>query len=337
MPLRLLEATLARPDLARVPEVLADAPAVHLWTEARDDGTGTVRVLLEAEDTEGVSDRLVQAFGQGEGFRILLMAVEATVPAAELPEEPPAGAEAEGAREAPRRIGREELYEDIAHASQVTRVYAVMVALSTVVAAVGLVRGDVAIIVGAMVIAPLLGPNVALALACTLGDLDLARRSLRAIAVGVATALAASAAFGAVLGVDPLAPELAARTTAGLGDIVLALAAGAAGSLAFTSGVPAVLVGVMVAVALLPPLVAAGLLAGAGYGRPALGALALVATNVACVNLAAVATFLVQRVRPRTWWEADRARRATRIAVASWLLLLAVLAGLIAFGHVRPV
>jgi len=52
-------------------------------------------------------------------------------------------------------------------------------------------------------------------------------------------------------------------------------------------------------------------------------------TNVTCVNLAAVATFLVQKVRPRTWWEAERAKRATILAVASWLVMLLVLVGLI--------
>jgi uncharacterized hydrophobic protein (TIGR00341 family) len=209
-----------------------------------------------------------------------------------------------------------------------------MVALSTVVAAVGLTRGDIAIVIGAMVIAPLLGPNVALSLAATLGDPDLARRSLKAIGVGVGTAAVLSMLLGTLLEVDPSGPEIAARTRAEIGDIALALAAGAAGSLAFTSGVSGVVVGVMVAVALLPPLVVAGLLAGAGHGTAASGALILLLTNVTCVNLAAVGTFLVQKVRPRTWWEADRAKKATRLAVATWIILLAILLALILLGEV---
>jgi len=204
-----------------------------------------------------------------------------------------------------------------------------MVALSTVVAAVGLIRGDVAIVIGAMLIAPLLGPNVALGLACTLGDGSLARRSLKAIAVGLLVAAALSVLLGAVVGVDPEAPEIVPRTDVGFTSIVVALAAGAAGSLAFTRGVPAVVVGVMVAVALLPPLVVAGLLAGAGHGRLALGALILLVVNVTCVNLATVATFLLQKVRPRTWWEVERAKRATVVAVTTWILMLLVLVALI--------
>jgi uncharacterized membrane protein len=91
----------------------------------------------------------------------------------------------------------------------------------------------------------------------------------------------------------------------------------------------------MVAVALLPPLVVASLLTGAGYPTPALGALILLLTNVACINLAAVATFLIRKVRPRTWWEADRAKKATRLAVTAWIILLAVLAGLMILSDLR--
>jgi uncharacterized hydrophobic protein (TIGR00341 family) len=176
---------------------------------------------------------------------------------------------------------------------------------------------------------------MALSLACTLGDPGLAKRSLKAIGVGVAVAVALSLLLGAVLGVDPDAPAIAARTRADFGDIILALAAGAAGTLAFTSGVPAVVVGVMVAVALLPPLVTAGLLAGSGHGMLAVGAFMLVLTNVTCINLAAIATFLIQKVRPRTWWEAERAKRATRLAVVTWIIMLVVLLTVMFLTQIR--
>ena len=328
MPLRLLEVTLPDSACARVDELLAEMPVVERRSLAAGEGVALVRVLLDAQHVEAASDALASAFGSSEPFRIVVLPVEATLPA--LPEpaaQPPAAGQEAEAPPPPDRISREELYEDLAQASRVTPVYLVMVALSTVVAAVGLTRGDVAIVIGAMVIAPLLGPNVALALAATLADPALARRSLRAIGAGVAVAAALAVTFGAVFGVDPAGAQIVARTRAGASDVLLALAAGTAGSLAFTSGVSAVVVGVMVAVALLPPLVVAGLLVGAGDVRLAVGALVLLATNITCVNLAAVATFLVQRVRPRTWWQAERARRASRLAVLVWVaMLLALLA-----------
>jgi uncharacterized membrane protein len=58
----------------------------------------------------------------------------------------------------------------------------------------------------------------------------------------------------------------------------------------------------------------------------------LLATNVVCVNLAAVVTFLAQGIRPKTWWEAERARKATHRAVLAWTLVLIVLVILIVIG-----
>ncbi len=328
MALRLLEVTLPYRELDGVTGLLEGVRTVQVWTSGVPDGPGQARVLLDAHDAESLSDALVKRFGTRDDFRIVLLPVEATLPAVE---EPLAEAADAAAREEPpvgSRISREELHEDLREASRTTRVFVVMVVLSTVVAAVGLLRGDVAIIIGAMVIAPLLGPNVALSLGCTLGDLALVRRSLRATGTGVVTAGALSVLIGLVAEVDPGAAEIASRTQAGATDVVLALAAGAAGSLAFTSGVPAVVVGVMVAVALLPPIVTAGLLTGAGHGGAAVGALVLALVNTTCINLAAIATFLVQKVGPRSFWESHRATKATRRAVTIWVLLLAVLAAI---------
>ena len=337
MPLRLIELAIPSQEIQRIPALLKDIRIIQIWTPGSAGAGDHVRILLDAEHAEGLSDVLVRHFGSRENFRLISLPVEATVPPVEPPAESkaPVGETAAPAKGGTPRISREELYEDLEQASRLTPVYIVTIVLSTVVAAVGLIRGDIAIVIGAMVIAPLLGPNVALSLASTLGDPDLARRSLRTIGVGVATAAALSLLLGAVLTIDPFSPELAARTRAGVGDVILALAAGSAGTLAFTSGVPAVVVGVMVSVALLPPLVVAGLLAGAGYGMQATGAFILILTNVTCINLAAVATFLVLKVRPRTWWEEERARKATRLAVATWVIMLAIVLGLMLSGYVE--
>jgi uncharacterized hydrophobic protein (TIGR00341 family) len=207
----------------------------------------------------------------------------------------------------------------------VARVFFAMTILSALVAAVGLMRNDVAVIIGAMVIAPLLGPNVAMALATTLGDIHLLRRSLLTNAVGLTTAFLFAVLIGGVFQVDPKIPSVEARTELRWGDILLALAAGAAGTVAFTRGLSGAVIGVMVAVALMPPLVVCGLLLGAGYVQLALGALLLTSANVICVNLAGIVTFLLQGVRPRSWWEAERAKVATRTAMIIWVLLLGTL------------
>ncbi|MEQ9569780.1 MAG: TIGR00341 family protein [Longimicrobiales bacterium] len=300
-----------------------------------DEDTHTHRALVRAEAVEALTDVLADRLGD-DGFRVVLLAVEATLPRVEEPAADEAGDResegSEGRGGAWSRVSREELLQEMEAAARVDPVYLAGVALSTIVAAVGLMRGDVAVIIGAMVIAPLLGPNVALSLAATLGDVELGRRALIAAAAGAAVALALSVGVGWAFVVDPTVPELAARTRVGLSDVALALAAGSAGALAFTSGLPTTVIGVMVAVALLPPLVATGLLAGQGLASQAMAAATLVATNVTCVNLAGVATFLARRVGPREWWEAERARTMTRIAIGLWVALLAALIFLMLFA-----
>jgi uncharacterized hydrophobic protein (TIGR00341 family) len=219
--------------------------------------------------------------------------------------------------------------EDNKDAAQCTRVYLAMVVLSSIVAAVGLYYDSVAIIIGAMVIAPLLGPNVALSLGTTLGDLSLLRSAIKTALAGITTTMVLSVFIGILLQVDPATPELALRNGVGMGDIAVALASGCAGALAFTSGVSTALIGVMVAVALLPPLVAFGLLLGGGHPAFAMGALSLFLVNLISVNLAGVTTFLLQGIHPATWWEKDQAEKATHIALKLWVGMLAVLIVLI--------
>ena len=287
------------------------------------------RFLLQVEKTEAVLDELEKHFGSSGGFRVVLLPVEATLPRPEPPEKPPAQ-EQPPEKEKPKikgsRISREELYSDLSETTNVSWVYVTFTVLSTIVAAIGLLQNNVAVIIGAMVIAPLLGPNVALALATTLGDVDLARRSVKANLVGILIAFGISILAGFLFTIDPAVPEILNRTKVGLGDILLALASGTAGALAFTTGVGSSLIGVMVAVALLPPLVTTGLMLGSARFDLALGSFMLLGVNVICVNLSGVLTFLLQHVRPNTWWEADKARRATRKAIAIWTVLLLLLA-----------
>jgi len=330
---RLLNVVTARESAEEVAELLSDRGILALWDEEISDGRTLTHVLLRLSDCEGVLDELSEHFEGQEQFRVVLLAVEATVPRPEEPEQEQQqnqsdDGESESNNNAGEaRISREELYSDIAEGAEFSLVSLVMVVLSTVVAAIGLLNDDVAAIIGAMVIAPLLGPNMALALATTLGDLRLAWRALLNGLAGLFVALVLSISIGLVWHADTEAAQITLRTHVGLPGVVLALASGTAGALAFTRGMATVLVGVMVAVALLPPLVTLGLMTGAGEYMLAGRALLLLATNVICVNLAGVATFIARGIRPRTWYESDRAKRATRVALALWTtLLLALLA-----------
>lgn len=328
MSLRLVEVVVPADLRTEVDERVAEHRLVDVWSEPLSDDRVRIGFLVEAGRAEPLLDKLERDYGGREGFRVLVQAVEASLPRPEPKEEaePEAGAGEEGPS---TRIGREELYAELSESARPTGVYMAMTALSAIVCAAGLILDDVAVVIGAMVIAPILGPLVALSLATTLADGELARRGVRAGLQGIVTGFLLSLAIGLWAPISPEIPALAKRSAVDLGHVGLALAAGSAGTLAFTTGTAAAVIGVMVAVALVPPLVASGLLLGGGYPSEASGAFLLLMTNLICVNLAGVATFLVQGVRPNRWWEAERAKKATRVALGLWSLLLAALVVLI--------
>lgn len=351
MELRLIKAILPASRREAVSELLASGLGHEAWIETISEDRILVHILETVGGVEGTMDRLQEAFEGSDGFRMLVLPVAASVPVIERPrreeEEEENGEgegrdpdttdedEAENANGAAerRRVSRAELHAAISGSADLSWVFVMMAALSAVVAALGLLGDNVAIVIGAMVIAPLLGPNVALSMATTLADRDLAVRAIGANVVGAGVAFAVSAVLGFLIPVDPTVGEIAARTRVGMADLGLALAAGSAGALAFTSGVSATLIGVMVAVALLPPVVVFGLLIGAGHPALAMGALLLALTNIISLNLAGVATFLVQGIRPANWWEAERARRASLWALLLWLGLLAALTAVIVLAE----
>lgn len=339
MALRFMQVFVPEQSSAELERLLEGREIIGSWRDAGNDDRIVIHLLVPAEETEPIMDRLEAAYANDDAFRVVLFPVEAVLPRASAPE--PNGGDSDGAgrqvQESVResgRISREELHSDISEALSLNRVFAAMTVLSAVVAAVGLMRDDVAVIIGAMVIAPLLGPNVAISFSTTLGDLPLLRRALVTNIVGVTLALAVSLAFGAVFAINPDVPAIAQRTQLGVGDLALALAAGSAGTFAYTRGLSGAVIGVMVAVALMPPLVVFGMLLGEGLPGKAWGALLLLVANVVCVNLAGVATFVAQGVRPRTWWEEARAKRATRVAILIWLGLLVALSVILLVTHV---
>ena len=328
MALRLLEMVLPENHLKEAEELLREEPVMEIWYDRISEKQTLLKILASAEETEHLMDLLNQRFANEPWFRLILLPVAASLPRVEDPPVEEAAPSEDDANDKKKkeRISREEMYEAVKDMAQLTRVYLGMVILSTVVAAMGLLNDSVAVIIGAMVIAPLLGPIIAQAMGTTLGDAALARLALKTNFAGLGLALGLSILLGLFLEVNPAGPEMAARIGIGLGDIAVALASGAAGALAFTAGAPTVLVGVMVAVALLPPLASLGLLLGSGYLLPALGAGLLLITNIICVNLAGVVVFWIQGVRPTSWWEEKRAQKAKKISIAVCTGLLALLA-----------
>lgn len=333
MALRMIEMALSENYAEELKQILKGYESLDLWREKTDDGRIHITFVLPAGKSEEILDVLEKRFSNTAGFRIILVPAEASIPRLEAKEK-----EQSEDQKQPRvkknisksiRVSREELYADAEETSRLSSVFIALTILSVIVASIGILRNNVVFIIGAMVIAPVLGPNVALALATTLGDIELFRKAVRTLAAGVLAALVFSLFMGWVLKVDPHTPELISRTEVNFGDVILALAAGSAAALSFTSGLLSTLIGVMVAVAFLPPLVAMGMLAGSGQWKLAFGSFLLFLANVICVNLSGVVTFVVQGIRPLRWWDAQKAKKASVRAIVIWTSLLAALGALI--------
>ena len=330
----MLQIVIPKDEQSRLCDVLEEGSIKDWWTAELGDELQMTSVLIRSQLVEPVLDSIKEAFDSVDGFRVILAALEATHPALPEADEEKEAVPGEEGRWSPRfgRVSREELIEDVNESSDTGPIFMIMVALSTIVACVGLLKDSPAVIIGAMVIAPLLGPNIALALGTTLGDIDRIKKSIRANLVGLGMVLLMSAVFGFFLDPSELPDELNSRKSVDLGDILLALASGSAGAIAFTSGASATIVGVMVAVALLPPSAAAGMFLGSSSWTEAGQAATLTATNIVCINLSATGIFLIQGVRPGSWWKKDRAKSASVRAIVIWTSMLAGLAALMLYA-----
>lgn len=228
-------------------------------------------------------------------------------------------------------ISRQELFDEVSRGARLDRNYLLLVILSTLVAAIGLIENNVAVVIGAMVIAPLLGPNIALALGSALGNTELIVRALKAAGAGLALAVILGVIISMLWPLETFSPELLSRTDVNLAGIALALASGAAGALSLTTGLSAVLVGVMVAVAILPPAATVGIMMGHGNWPLAGGALLLLAANIICINLSAKVTFLLRGIQPRTWAEKQKAKTSVKVSLTMWTIFLVTLILLLLF------
>ncbi|PSN19910.1 TIGR00341 family protein [filamentous cyanobacterium CCP5] len=331
MSLRLIEVFLPEDYRAQIEALLADQTWVETWYEPRFENQVWVRLLVDSADAEAIVDQFADRFNGVEGFRLMLLGVEASLPPQAEDDDSSTLESLQDNVETdlnPRsaRINREEIFDRVTSSADLSWVQLAMVSLSTTIAAIGILRDSQAVVIGAMVIAPLLQPNMALGVATVLGKRRFALRALQTGLVGILLALGLAIAVGYAVPVSLESSEITSRIRVGWADGILALASGVAGAISLTTEARSSIVGVMVSVALLPPLVVLGLLIGAGFWSEALGAALLTTTNLICLNLAAVTTFLIQALEPRQQQDVSRAEETTRAAYGIWFGLLLGLA-----------
>lgn len=328
MALRKIEIFIPQTEKDALADFLERNEVIDLWWSQLEDKMVTAAFLSKAEDTEELVDRIEKKYHELDGFRIILSPVEAFIPMAEEVEEEatPAEENKEKKKVYLLRISRAELYDDINEFSEMNRNFIIMLVLSSIVAGIGILSDSIPVIVGAMVIAPLLGPNIALAFGTVLGDIPLVRRSAITGLIATAIALVIAFAWGMFY-----SEQLGSLNVVGirLSDIILAFVSGVAGAITILRGGSASLVGVMVAVALLPPLMRAGLFAGGGHWMQSMHAFLVFMANTICVNLAGILTFIIAGITPKYWGEEKKARSYSRRAMMVWGILLVIMVAVV--------
>jgi uncharacterized hydrophobic protein (TIGR00271 family) len=217
-------------------------------------------------------------------------------------------------------ISRERRHEVLAELSQASSPgfdYFLMVMLSCSIATFGLITDSAAVIIGAMLVAPLMSPILGLSLASVAGERNLFRKAAIALVEGSLLAIALSAILSLIANFLPLdvfkvlPSEILARTHPTPFDLGIGLAGGAAASYALAQPrLSATLPGVAIATALMPPLCTVGTGIALGNGGIVFGALLLFLTNLAAISFAGILVFVAMGFRPlhieNTWHHIPR-------------------------------
>ncbi len=224
------------------------------------------------------------------------------------------------------------VYESIADGSQPEVRFYVMVVVSTLIAGFGLITNSTAVVIGAMLVAPLMTPIFGISLALVREDADLMNRAIRAEVMGMFMAVAMGYGVGFLLiSVDPyisITPEMLSRTRPNLADLAVAVLAGLAGAYALIDEkISPALPGVAIATAIVPPLGNSGLCLAFGAYNGALGSFLLFFTNFISILLVSSILFYragMHRVAGIT--DSDRIVRKVGLTAVGFVIMVVVLA-----------
>ncbi|SEO35652.1 TIGR00341 family protein [Halorientalis persicus] len=330
--MRLLQVTIPTGKRETVLGALDDEGVDYVVTDETSgrEFTAIVYAPLPNPAVEPVLERLQDAGIDDEAYTVVVEA--STVVSRRFEELEDRYAEQEEVDEG--RIAREELQSRAKELAPTLRTYATMTVISAIIATAGLLLDSPAVVVGSMVIAPLIGPAMAASVGTVLDEDELFVRGVKLQVLGMLLAVVSAAAFAVFVRYARLVPpgieitqvpEIRERLAPDFLSLAVALGAGVAGALSLSSGVSAAIVGVMIAVALIPPAATVGI--GIAWGLPMVsvgsGVLALV--NGLSINVAAIAVLWYSGYRPHNWFQLDQARSAVLKRVAILAVAIAVL------------
>lgn len=186
----------------------------------------------------------------------------------------------------------EELSVEIERESSLSIDYVVLTILSAVIASFGLLLNSAAVIIGAMILAPLMSPILAISFSGLIYRRDLLMRSGLTILLGVILACLVSLIIGSLFADIGTTSEILARTKPNIMDLFVALAAGFLGGYVKIRRPLAVAIpGVAISISLMPPLCTTGIGLSLGLPNIYVGAALLFVTNLVCIVLSGLFAF----------------------------------------------
>lgn len=218
---------------------------------------------------------------------------------------------------------RDVVRANIEESSRCDTAYVTMNILATVIACYGLLENSPAVVIGAMLIAMLLGPITGIALGLVDSNDALVRRAFMALLGGAGVVYGTTLVFGVSHTAFPLTGEIYARTAPNLMDLMVGLCGGAAGAYAVTSvRLSAAAVGVAVATALVPPLASSAICLAHGEYRLSAGALLLAFANMVGIQTASSVVMWFSGYRGRGQFVGASGRLLKRSALSLGILLV---------------
>ncbi|WP_102027897.1 TIGR00341 family protein [Salirhabdus sp. Marseille-P4669] len=332
MKMQLIETHVPVEHFNTIDQSLKSFPHRSYWVSKASDQVKLIRMIVENQDVEDVLNYLEKIAHVSNHFKTILVPVHSFISKETIESRKNTEKDDKGQSRL-LRISRQELVENIEKNSYITMNYTLLIILSAIVATVGFIKDSEAVVIGAMVIAPLIGPVISIAFSAILGDYKKIAKSTGTLLYGVAIAVLISVAFSYFFQMGTNTDQFIARTEVTISDFALALASGAAGALSILNRLSGSLVGVMVAVALLPPLVSVGLSLGQSLWSDAYGATMLVIVNITCILLSAITIFSLSGIRPIRFKEVQKAHASRTLSFVFVGTIVAILIIVILIGQ----
>ncbi len=303
--MRQIQITIPNDKIESVIEILKNLGLVGIFIlTGEEDSLILVRTRIIKESY--VVEEL-NKIGVGVTFGIIdIVELKATIPPLEM-----IGGKDKEKDALENRIAIEEIYNDILRNGSLNKNYLIFIVISAIVAAIGLLTSNPAIVVASMVIAPLMGPILALSYGLVIKDRLLIRESAKTEAIGFLLAISIGfgmGIFGIFMGIKTNIPsEIVVRGELdGLGitlNIILAIAVGIAVGFSLTGGISSALVGIAIGASIMPPVVNIGICMLLGFGFYAGNSLLIFLINFICIVTVAYIVFRMKKVRApiKTW------------------------------------